>query len=135
VMFMDMDRFKLINDTLGHAAGDDLLVQVARRLESCLRDGDMAARLSGDEFVLLAQFSEPDLDKLSALAEQYMQRVKQALSGEYRLESRWVEVTPSMGYTCFEASTCDHAEVLKQADTAMYQAKLEGRDRLRRYQP
>lgn len=135
VMFMDMDRFKLINDTLGHAAGDDLLVQVARRLESCLRDGDMAARLSGDEFVLLAQFPEPEPDKLRALAEQYMQRVQQALSGKYRLEGRWVEVTPSMGYTCFAASTCDHAEVLKQADTAMYQAKLAGRAQLCRYQP
>ena len=135
VMFMDMDRFKLINDTLGHAAGDDLLVQVARRLESCLQADDMAARLSGDEFVLLALFDVTDPEALNAVAARYMDAVQSALSGKYRLESRWVEVTPSMGYTCFDATACDHADVLKQADTAMYQAKTEGRARLRRYQP
>ena len=135
VMFMDMDRFKLINDTLGHAAGDDLLVQVARRLESCLQADDMAARLSGDEFVLLAIFDATDPEALNAVAARYMDAVQSALSGKYRLESRWVEVTPSMGYTCFDATACDHTDVLKQADTAMYQAKTEGRARLRRYQP
>ena len=134
VMFMDMDRFKLINDTLGHAAGDDLLVQVARRLESCLQNDDMAARLSGDEFVLLALFEVTEREALIAAAARYMETVQQALAGKYRLESRWVEVTPSMGYTCFNAADCDHADVLKQADTAMYQAKTEGRARLRRYQ-
>tara|TARA_B100000929_G_scaffold288288_1_gene276515 strand:- start:707 stop:2332 length:1626 start_codon:yes stop_codon:yes gene_type:complete len=135
VMFMDMDRFKLINDTLGHAAGDDLLVQVARRLESCLHGQDMAARLSGDEFVLLALFDVSESEALDLAAARYMASVQQALAGQYRLESRWVEVTPSMGYTCFNAADCDHADVLKQADTAMYQAKTEGRARLRRYQP
>ncbi len=135
VMFLDMDRFKLINDTLGHAAGDDLLVQVARRLESCLHGQDMAARLSGDEFVLLALFDVSESEALDLAAARYMATVQQALAGQYRLESRWVEVTPSMGYTCFNAADCDHADVLKQADTAMYQAKTEGRARLRRYQP
>lgn len=135
VMFMDMDRFKLINDTLGHAAGDELLVHVARRLEQCLKENDMAARLSGDEFVLLALFDEMAPDALEAEAERYMQNVQQRLSGHYPLENRMVEVTPSMGYTCFNAAECDHAEVLKEADTAMYQAKTEGRARLRRYQP
>ncbi|MDP4556073.1 sensor domain-containing diguanylate cyclase [Halomonas meridiana] len=135
VLFLDMDRFKLINDTLGHAAGDALLVQVARRLESCLRDGDMAARLSGDEFVLLALFDEGDASQTDALAEQYMARVQQALSGKYWLENRLVDVTPSMGYTCFDTAAYNHVDVLKQADIAMYQAKSEGRARLRRYQP
>lgn len=135
VLFLDMDHFKLINDTMGHAAGDDLLVQVARRLESCLQEGDMAARLSGDEFVLLALFDEGDLSPIDALAEQYMTRVQQALSGKYWLENRKVDVTPSMGYTCFDTAAYSHVDVLKQADIAMYQAKSEGRARLRRYQP
>ncbi|XQU07829.1 GGDEF domain-containing protein [Halomonas sp. LY9] len=134
VLFLDMDRFKLINDTMGHAAGDALLVQVARRLESCLHDGDMAARLSGDEFVLLALFDEDDANKTDALAEQYMTRVQQALSGKYWLENRMVDVTPSMGYTCFDTTAYRHIDLLKQADIAMYQAKSEGRARLRRYQ-
>ncbi len=135
LMFLDMDRFKLINDTLGHAAGDDLLVQVARRLESCLAKGDMAARLSGDEFVLLALFEESSEYAMEGLAETYMLKVQQALSQPYRLESHWLDVTPSLGYTCFTAAECNHEEVLKQADIAMYRAKMEGRARLRRFQP
>lgn len=135
LMFLDMDRFKLINDTLGHAAGDNLLVQVARRLESCLSEGDIAARLSGDEFVLLALFDEPSAQALEARAESYMLKVQQALSQPYRLASHATEVTPSIGYTCFTAAACDHEEVLKQADLAMYRAKTEGRAQLCRYQP
>ena len=135
LMFLDLDRFKLINDTWGHATGDDLLVQVARRLEGCLREGDMAARLSGDEFVLLALLEEEAEVDMEAAAEAYMCAVQQALSEPYRLESRWVEVTPSMGYTCFMAADCDDEELLKQADIAMYRAKTEGRARLRRFKP
>ncbi|NYS77819.1 MULTISPECIES: diguanylate cyclase [Halomonadaceae] len=135
LMFLDLDRFKLINDTWGHATGDDLLVQVARRLEGCLREGDMAARLSGDEFVLLALLEEEAEVDMEAAAEVYMCAVQQALSEPYRLESRWVEVTPSMGYTCFMAADCDDEELLKQADIAMYRAKAEGRARLRRFKP
>lgn len=135
LMFLDMDRFKLINDTWGHATGDDLLVQVARRLESCLGEGDMVARLSGDEFVLLGLFKECSQQALEAHAESYMRAVQQALSPPYRLSNREVEVTPSMGYTCFTAAACDHEEVLKQADIAMYRAKTEGRARLCRFQP
>lgn len=135
LLFMDLDRFKLINDTLGHAAGDDLLVQVARRLGGCLHEGDMAARLSGDEFVLLALTHTTTPKALDDWAEDYMQAVQLALSAPYRLESHSVEVTPSMGYTCFQASGCDHGELLKEADLAMYQAKTEGRAQRRRYQP
>lgn len=135
LLFMDLDRFKLINDTLGHAAGDDLLVQVARRLSASLEAGDMAARLSGDEFVLLALTDATSPEALEAWAEAYMQAVQQTLSSPYRLEAEHVEVTPSMGYTCFQASDCDHGELLKQADLAMYQAKMEGRAQRRRYQP
>jgi diguanylate cyclase (GGDEF)-like protein len=135
LLFMDMDRFKLINDTLGHAAGDDLLVQVARRLSASLQPDDMAARLSGDEFVLLALTEATTPEALEAWAEAYMQTVQQALAPAYRLEAQVVEVTPSMGYTCFQASGCDHGDLLKQADLAMYQAKMGGRARRCRYQP
>jgi len=135
VVFMDLDRFKLINDTLGHAAGDDLLIQVARRLNANLHASDMAARLSGDEFVLLAVTDAQTPDALEAWAEVYMHSLQKALSPPYRLESRTVEVTPSMGYTCFQAGGCEYGELLREADLAMYQAKLEGRAQWRRYQP
>ncbi|WP_346795422.1 diguanylate cyclase [Halomonas sp. Bachu 37] len=134
LMFLDMDRFKLINDTLGHAAGDDLLVQVARRLESCLAEGDMAARLSGDEFVMLASLEAPEVEMESA-AEARVEEVLNVLKAPYRLESHWMDVTPSVGYTCLEAEMDDHEEALKQADIAMYQAKTQGRARFCRYQP
>ncbi|NYS59561.1 sensor domain-containing diguanylate cyclase [Vreelandella salicampi] len=135
LLFMDLDRFKLINDTLGHAAGDDLLVQVARRLGSCLGENDIAARLSGDEFVLLARFDDAsDTTAIEAHATAYAERVQHALSASYRLESRWVDVTPSIGYTCINSAELDHEEALKQADIAMYRAKSAGRDRMCRYQ-
>lgn len=135
LMFLDLDRFKLINDTWGHATGDDLLVQVARRLQGCLREGDIAARLSGDEFVLLAFLEENSEQAFEAYAESYMYTIQQTLSQPYRLANREVAVTPSIGYTCFSTSACEHEEVLKQADTAMYRAKTEGRARLCRFQP
>lgn len=135
LMFLDLDRFKLINDTWGHATGDDLLVQVAGRLQNCLREGDVAARLSGDEFVLLALLGEKPDEALEAFAEAYMRTVQQALTQPYRLASYDTKVTPSIGYTCFVTADCDHEDVLKQADIAMYRAKTEGRARLCRYQP
>ncbi|QPL47133.1 GGDEF domain-containing protein [Halomonas sp. A40-4] len=135
LLFMDLDRFKLINDTLGHAAGDDLLIQVARRLAGCLHEGDMAARLSGDEFVLLALTNTTTSKSLVDWSEAYMQEVQHALSGAYKLDTHWVDVTPSIGYTCFQACGCQHDELLKQADLAMYQAKMGGRAQYRRYQP
>ena len=135
LMFLDLDRFKLINDTWGHATGDDLLVQVASRLQNCLREGDVAARLSGDEFVLLGVFEEGSEQTFESGAENYMLEVQRVLSQPYRLANREVPVTPSIGYTCFTTAACDHEEVLKQADIAMYRAKIEGLGQLCRYQP
>lgn len=140
-LFLDLDRFKLINDTLGHAAGDDLLVQVATRLQGCLRPDDQVARLSGDEFVLLALF-DADADEsgieTSGIEEQaavYAARVERALGAEYRLEGQRVSVTPSIGYTCLDTRTGDHEEALKQADIAMYRAKTAGRNQVCCYRP
>ncbi|MFG6666961.1 diguanylate cyclase domain-containing protein [Halomonas sp. HNIBRBA4712] len=135
VIFLDLDRFKLINDTFGHAAGDDLLIQIARRMEEHLENDDMAARLSGDEFVMLKLIERPFNEATEEDARRAMGALQDTLSGEYHLETQQVEVTPSMGYTCFNAAECDHTEILKQADVAMYQAKSEGRGRLRRYRP
>ena len=95
----------------------------------------MAARLSGDEFVLLALFEEETGQSQETRAERYMREVQQVLSEPYLLGNHDTKVTPSIGYTCFSTSACDHEEVLKQADIAMYRAKTDGRARLRRYQP
>jgi len=135
LVFLDLDRFKLINDSLGHAAGDDLLVQVSRRLESTIHKGDMVARLSGDEFVLLALFDDADDSEMEAQAAAYVREVQRVLAAPYRLESRSVDVTPSIGYTCIDTRQGSCAEALRQADVAMYRAKTAGRDRMCRYHP
>lgn len=135
LMFLDLDRFKLINDTWGHATGDDLLVQIAGRLQNCLREGDMAARLSGDEFVLLGLFEGDSEKTFESDADNYMLEVQQVLSQPYRLANREMTITPSIGYTCFTTAACDYEEVLKQADIAMYRAKTEGRAQRCRYHP
>lgn len=95
----------------------------------------MVARLSGDEFVLLALFDACSEASLEVRAETSMNMVKQTLLPPYRLANREIAVTPSIGYTCFTAATCEHEEVLKQADIAMYRTKSEGRARLCRFEP
>ena len=134
-MFLDLDRFKLINDTLGHAAGDDLLIQVSRRLEGSICHGDTVARLSGDEFVLLALFDDTIAVPVEDQAAAYAECIQRELAVPYRLESRSVDVTPSIGYTCLDTRIGDHEEALKQADIAMYRAKTAGRNRVYCYRP
>jgi diguanylate cyclase (GGDEF)-like protein/PAS domain S-box-containing protein len=135
LMFLDLDRFKLINDTLGHAAGDDLLIQVSRRLEGSICHGDTVARLSGDEFVLLALFDDTIAVPVEDQAAAYAECIQRELAVPYRLESRSVDVTPSIGYTCLDTRIGDHEEALKQADIAMYRAKTAGRNRVYCYRP
>ena len=119
VLFCDLDRFKLVNDSLGHAAGDELLVAVARRLRTCLRDGDLAARLGGDEFaVLLPDVQDP------GDAERVARRIVDVLAAPFALGGREVVATASIGIAL---GTHDPVGMLRDADVAMYAAKASGR--------
>jgi diguanylate cyclase (GGDEF)-like protein/PAS domain S-box-containing protein len=122
LLFLDLDRFKEVNDSLGHRAGDALLVQLAGRLEGLLRPGDTAARLGGDEFTVLCR--GVDLDQARSVAD----RIRAAAAEPFVLEGHPTRVSASIGLVL--AGPSDDAEsLLRDADTAMYEAKERGRDR------
>jgi diguanylate cyclase (GGDEF)-like protein len=135
LMFIDLDNFKVLNDTLGHQKGDMLLQQVARRLRNCVAKGDVVARLGGDEFVVLLENTpEKPLDPLTA-AQKVSQRILEGLGEPYVLPGYLHHSTCSIGVTLFGRTPSSVNELLKQADLAMYQAKAAGRNAVRFFDP
>ncbi|MFK3737153.1 putative bifunctional diguanylate cyclase/phosphodiesterase [Massilia sp. TN1-12] len=129
VMFVDLDRFKNVNDMLGHAVGDRLLVQAAQRLQACARPGDVVARLGGDEFALvLTELSD------NADAALVAQRVVEALARPFHLEGQQLFVSASVGIASYPDDGGSAELLLKNADTAMYDAKNGGRNNYRFFQ-
>ena len=130
IMFIDLDRFKWVNDTLGHEAGDQLLQETAQRLQTCIRDSDTIARLGGDEFTA---FLTPiaDILAIKIIAE----RILDNLSRAYQIDNQEVFVSGSIGITLFPDDGQEVATLLKNADTAMYQAKESGRNAYRFFTP
>lgn len=128
LLFLDLDRFKQINDSLGHSAGDDLLVQTAIKLQSLLRDTDTAARLGGDEFVIL--ISAQDDNEASALlkARSIAQKIITTINTPYLVDEQELFVSTSIGITLYNGQNETAELLLKRADTAMYQAKEAGRN-------
>ncbi|HJU54393.1 MAG TPA: EAL domain-containing protein [Pyrinomonadaceae bacterium] len=124
VLFLDLDRFKVINDSLGHIVGDQLLVGIARRLEACLRPGDTVARLGGDEFTILLE-GVTDIGEAIRVAE----RVEKELSSPFNLMGHEVFTTVSIGIAPSTTGYDSPAEILRDADTAMYRAKSLGKAR------
>ncbi|MDB5896089.1 MAG: domain S-box protein [Rhodoferax sp.] len=135
LLFVDLDDFKTLNDTLGHDRGDLLLQQVARRLRSCVRESDTVARLGGDEFVVMLE--DLDAADLSAGAEAQCvaEKILAVLNQPYQLADRKYHGTPSIGITLFGARPETLEEPLKRADMAMYQAKAAGRNTLCFFDP
>ncbi|OLP19295.1 hypothetical protein BST81_05930 [Leptolyngbya sp. 'hensonii'] len=123
VLFLDLDRFKLINDTLGHAAGDLLLQEFAQRLRSCLRDSDVLARWAGDEFTLLIPRIN-GAEEAAAIA----QRIMETLKPEFNLDGHLLRVTSSIGIAIYPQDGTDAETLLKHADAALYQTKEAGRN-------
>ena len=135
LLFVDLDNFKALNDTLGHDTGDFLLEQVAERLRNCVRDSDTVARLGGDEFVvMLKDLSEDSLDAATQ-AEAVAEKILETLNANYRLGTYEHRSTPSIGITLFGEQRETIDEPLKRADLAMYQAKAAGRNTLRFFDP
>ena len=123
VLFIDIDRFKQINDTLGHGLGDELLKQIAERIEHRLRKGDTAARLSGDEFVAILN----DVNDDNA-AKQVAQNIHDAILKPFRLQGHEIITTCCIGISLYPSTSNDPETLLRHADIAMYRAKQKGRD-------
>lgn len=123
VLFLDLDGFKVVNDTLGHASGDDLLLQVSQRLRNCIRSSDTLARLGGDEFVVLASYSGKELN-IAHVAQNLLDKVAPA----YFIDGREIYTSVSIGIALFPEDGRDAETLLRCADMAMYSAKEGGRN-------
>lgn len=130
VMFIDLDRFKEVNDTLGHAAGDALLVEASRRMASLLRDTDALARVGGDEFVAILD-NLAETRSASTVADKLMQRLLEP----FELDGHQATISCSIGISIYPDDASDRSQLLRFADTAMYRAKAQGRNDWRFYTP
>lgn len=129
LMFLDMDRFKLINDTFGHESGDMLLIEVGRRLSSCIRETDTVARLGGDEFVIMLTQLPGGRAVAQCDAEQVGNKILGVLNQPYQLGPISCKSTPSIGLTLFGGDATESVDaIIKRADSAMYEAKMAGRN-------
>jgi diguanylate cyclase (GGDEF)-like protein/PAS domain S-box-containing protein len=135
LLLLDLDNFKTINDTQGHATGDMLLIEVAQRLHHSIREGDSVARLGGDEFVVVLEELSNNLDEAVTQAELVAEKIRAELSHPYLLNRNENLTTPSIGICLFRGHQDSAENLFKHADTAMYQAKKAGRNAIRFFDP
>ena len=135
LLFIDLDNFKDLNDTLGHDKGDLLLKLVAERLNACVREGDTVARLGGDEFVMMIEGLSNIPEEAAAQSKLIGEKILKALNQPYPLANREHHSTPSIGVTLFSDQSNNIDELLKRADLAMYKAKQAGRNTLCFFDP
>jgi diguanylate cyclase (GGDEF)-like protein/PAS domain S-box-containing protein len=125
LMFIDLDHFKPVNDTLGHVVGDWLLKQVAKRMRECVRESDTVARVGGDEFVVLLRTIESPAD-----AEMVAEKIRNALNKPFDLAQQSLHISCSIGMVVYPDHTKNENEMIGYADIAMYRAKQGGRDKV-----
>ena len=135
VLFMDMDKFKVLNDTLGHYYGDLLLSEVAVRIKSCVRETDTVARLGGDEFVVLIEEIDFDQDKSAQHVASLAEKIRSKLAEPYQLLKHEFRSSPSIGVSLYIGTNETVDDILKHADMAMYHAKDSGRNTVRFFDP
>ena len=128
VLFLDLDRFKLINDTMGHALGDRLLIEVAKRLSDCMIESTFLARMGGDEFMIFI----PDLQSVESV-QQFAQLILQSFESPFMLDDRPIHITTSIGISLYPIDGMNEDTLMKHADTAMFRAKECGRNHYQLY--
>ncbi len=135
LLFLDLDKFKVINDTQGHGDGDLLLIEVAKRITACVREIDTVARQGGDEFVVLVERLGESLEEASRTASKIAETIRLALAEPYQINNVHIHSSSSIGVSLFCGHDKDVDELIKRADMAMYQAKDGGRNRTRFFDP
>ncbi|MDD2915814.1 MAG: EAL domain-containing protein [Gallionella sp.] len=135
LLLIDLDNFKSLNDIQGHDTGDLLLIEVAARLQACVRQGDTAARLGGDEFVVLIEDLDPEDATAASQAEAVGEKIRLTLAQPYLLKKYEYHSTASIGATLFRGTLRTADEMLRRADVALYQAKADGRNTMRFFDP
>jgi len=135
LLFIDLDNFKSINDTHGHATGDMLLIEVAARLQACVREGDTIARLGGDEFFVLLEDLAPDEPTAAEQAEAVGEKIRETIGQPYFLKGHEYHSTASIGATLLRGPVMTVDEMLRRADVGLYQAKAAGRNTLHFFDP
>ena len=135
IMFLDLDHFKTLNDTKGPEVGDLLLVEVAKRLNTCVHGGDMVARLGGDEFIVVLEALSTSAAEAATQARLIAEKIHEALNQPFLLNEYIHFTSPSIGIVLFRGNQDTIDNLLKYADTAMYQAKTAGRNAIRFYDP
>ena len=126
LLFLDLDRFKEVNDSFGHAAGDALLIEAARRIASCVREADTVARLGGDEFtVILSEIED------NGIIERVARDIIEEMAKPFHLGGKLANISASIGISVYPGDSTEIDELLKNADLAMYEAKNAGRNRYR----
>ena len=135
ILLIDLDHFKTLNDTKGHETGDILLIQVAKRLNACVREGDTVSRMGGDEFVILLGGLNSDVQEAAALTEVVGRKILLTISEPYLLGAIEHRATASAGATLYRGNESSTDELFKQADLAMYKSKDKGRNSLHFYDP
>jgi len=135
LLFLDLDHFKTLNDTLGHDMGDLLLQQIAERLTECVREDDTVSRFGGDEFVVLLEGLSAQSIEAATQTEDIANKVLSSISRHYQLASHHYTCSTSIGITLFDGHKAEVEALLKQADIALYQAKDDGRNALRFFDP
>lgn len=135
LLFLDLDHFKQVNDSFGHAIGDKLLMETTKRLTSLLRESDTLSRLGGDEFVILLPFLSETEETTIHYAHQVTEKIHKSLNRPYDIDGHSIFSSSSIGVVILNDQSINTDEVLRRADTAMYQAKEKGRDRTRFYDP
>ncbi|MEO8331106.1 MAG: EAL domain-containing protein [Gallionella sp.] len=135
ILFIDLDNFKVLNDTRGHDVGDLLLIETARRLQECVRGGDTVARLGGDEFIVMLSGLDQEAGLAAAHAKSAGEKIRESLGQTYRFRDFEHHSSCSIGISLFRANEITVDDLLKRADTAMYEAKASGRNALRFFDP
>jgi len=136
ILMLDLDHFKLLNDSQGHQAGDQLLIEVGHRIKQHVRDADTVSRLGGDEFVVLLESLSANKDLAASYVNEVAEKIHESLLQPYDLaDVKDYRITPSIGVTLFQGQDASVEDLLKQADVALYEGKSAGRNTIRFFNP